>query len=78
MAMSAMEICSPLRGMGVDLCRFRQQIVRGVALRGEHHHHVVPLAECVGDDARHAVDLRGIGHRTAAEFLHNEHSKNLR
>ena len=45
-----------LRGVGVNLLRLGNQIVRGVALRGQHHAHFVALCVGVRDDFCHAED----------------------
>ena len=51
----------PLGGVGVDLLRLFDQVVGGVALGGDHHHHVVARVVGVRHDARHVEHPVAIG-----------------
>ena len=62
----------PLGRMGVDLRRLGDQIIGGIPLGGEHHHHTVPLAIGLCDDPGHVAHAVRVGDRAAAEFLYNE------
>ena len=59
------------RGVGIELQGFLNEIVRGVSLGGEHHHHIVSLFVCVGDDAGHIAHTLRICHRGTSKFLYD-------
>ena len=63
----------PLAGVGIDLLRLRNQVVRGVSLSGNHDHDVVSLSVGIGDELGHPHHPFGIGNRAAAEFLYYQH-----
>ena len=48
------------------------QVIGGVPLGGQDHHHAVALAVGLGDDPGHIADFVGVGHRAAAEFLYDQ------
>ena len=62
----------PLGCGRIDLRRFFQQVVSGIALSREHHHHLVPLLISICNDLCHVQDPLGVCHRAAAELLNNQ------
>ncbi len=76
-----MEICSaggqqhihlPLGRVGIDLRRLGDQIIGGIPLGGEDHHHAVPFAVGLRDDPGHVAHAVRVGDGAAAEFLYDE------
>ena len=81
MASSAMEIRSPGGEQHVQLAARRQradlvgqveQLVGGVAHRGDHHDHVVAGLAGGDDPLGHPLDPLGVGDGGAAVLLHDE------
>ena len=62
----------PLGMTRVDLFGFGDEVVRGIALRGDDDDDVVALAVGVRDDVRDVHDALGIGDGRTAEFLYDE------
>ena len=62
----------PLGGVGIELLGLGDQVVGGVPLGGEHHHHAVALLIGLGDDPGHVAHAVRVGDRAAAEFLYNQ------
>ena len=62
----------PAGGSGVDLFRLGNQVIGGVPLGGQDHHHVVSFAICLRDDPGHIPDAGRVGDGAAAEFLYDQ------
>ena len=62
----------PLGSVGIELLGLGDQVVGGVPLGGEHHHHAVALLIGLGDDPGHVAHAVRVGDRAAAEFLYNQ------
>ena len=62
----------PLGRVGIDFLGLGDEMVRGLALCGYNHNHLIALAVGIGDDPRHMGDPLGICHRASSEFLYNK------
>ena len=60
-------------GMLGDVVREAQQVVGRLAHRRHHDHHVVARTAGPGHVIGYGSDAVGVGHRGAAEFLHEKH-----
>ena len=72
LACGQQHIHFPLGGMGIDLLRLGNEVIRGVSLCGKHHQYIVALQISFRNDTGNVADPLCVPHTAAAEFLYDQ------